>query len=745
MKHAMLFMLLCLCFPFRTLQATELPIIPQPTHVEMLQGSYSLSEIATLRTIGLSDSVTRKFVNYLYSSGLKLSGNAKNSSAVVELLLRQDGTPAESYKLSIFSHKIAIEASSESGLFYGIQSLLQLINNAHEAMIPAMVIKDAPRFGYRGMHLDVSRHFFPIEFIKKQLDMMAYLKLNTFHWHFTDGPGWRLEIKEYPLLTEVAAWRTHKTWKDWWASKRQYANHQSIVAYGGFYTQKQAKEIVAYAAERHITVIPEIEMPGHSEEVLAVYPQLACSGKPYTQSEFCVGNEETFQFLENVLTEVIDIFPSEYIHIGGDEADKRHWKECPKCQKRMQEEGLKEADELQSYLIKRIEKFLIANNRKLLGWDEIVEGGLAPEATVMSWRGEAGGVKSVKSGHDAIMTPGSHCYLDAYQANPATQPEAIGGFLPLEKVYSYNPIPKGLTETEAKHILGTQANLWTEYIPTQQHAEYMLYPRLLALAEVAWTKPENKSWIDFRRRANQMIPFLTERGYNTFTLSDEVAFQHELDSLQKAIKIWLTTEKHAMDIRYTLNGDMPDKKSCIYHSPILITDSAIVTAQLFKNNEPIGKPISNRFDYHLGIGKKVLYNIPINKYYPANGSSTLIDGQKGGLSHGDGRWQGFMTDGMDVTIDFGTITPIHLVQARFMQSIGPWIYFPAEVVISTSDDNVHFTELKRIPTSIDKKASGTIFQTFGWQGSSKGRYVRYQAIPNDIKGGWVFLDEIIVW
>ena len=743
MKKYFLFSLLIFLFSCQQKQQEQqaLNLIPQPNKIEMGSGKLDISAGFNAETQNMETAAADKLLTYL-KENFRISPNGKKLTIVYQL--KKDSLNSnESYSLKVDKKGVEISAFTEAGLFYGIQTLLQLAENNTE--IPYINIEDAPRFAYRGMMLDVSRHFFPLEFVKKQIDLMARYKLNRFHWHLTDGPGWRIEIKKYPELTNIAAWRTHASWKEWWASPRKYLEEGTSGAYGGYYTQEQARELVKYAAERHITVIPEIEMPGHSEEVLAVYPQLSCTGKPYTSSEFCIGNEETFAFLENVLTEIIDIFPSEYIHIGGDEASSEHWKKCPKCQARMKSEGLKDEAELQSYLIKRIEKFLNDKGRKLLGWDEILEGGLAPDATVMSWRGEAGGITAVQSGHDAVMTPGEFCYFDSYQANPGTQPEAIGGFLPIEKVYSYNPVPQKLTAEESKRILGVQANLWTEYIATEQHVEYMLYPRLLALAEVAWTQPENKSWEDFRLRVNKAIPILQEKGYHPFTLSDEAAFSHDMDSVSKAISVTLSTEKAPVEIRYTTNGSQPDAQSLLYENRISVKDSAIVSAQLFQDGKAIGAPVTRRFDYHKAIGKNVIYNIPINKYYAAGGDKALIDGLMGGLSHGDGRWQGFMTDGMDVTIDLGSSQPIKLVDARFMQSIGPWIWFPKEVVLSISDDNQAFTELARVKNNVSDKEPGTLFQNFGWQGEATARYIRYKALPNGIKGGWVFVDEIVVW
>lgn len=719
----------------------EIDIIPKPNNMEFGSGKLDVSEGFALETQNMSTESADRLSNYLHNN-LTISSKGKKLQLMLETAkdsLQSD----EFYSLKIDKKGVQISAVAETGLFYGIQSLIQLAENQTE--IPFLQIKDSPRFAYRGLMLDVSRHFFSMDYLKKQIDMLARYKLNRFHWHLTDGPGWRIEIKKYPELTNTAAWRAHASWKEWWDSGRKYLKEGTPGAYGGYFTQEQARELVKYAAERHITVIPEIEMPGHSEEVLAVYPQLSCTGKPYTSSEFCIGNEETFEFLENVLSEIIDIFPSEYIHVGGDEASREHWKKCPKCQARMKAEGLTDEAELQSYLIKRIERFLQSKGRRLLGWDEILEGGLAPEATVMSWRGEEGGITAVQSGHDAVMTPGEFCYFDSYQANPDTQPEAIGGFLPIEKVYSYNPVSPKLSAEEGKRVLGVQANLWAEYIPTEKHAEYMLYPRLLALSEVAWTQSENKLWTDFRLRVNKAVGQLQSKGYNTFALSDEVAFTHDVDSAKNAISVTLSTEKAPVEIRYTKDGSQPNAQSPIYENPISVKDSAIISAQLFQGENPIGKPVTRRFDYHKAIGKDVAYNIPINQYYPAGGEKALVNGLAGGLSHGDGRWQGFMTNGMDVTIDLGSPQPITFVSARFMQSIAPWIWFPKTVVISVSEDNKTFAELARVENKVPDKEPGTLFQDFGWKGKATARYIRYKAIPNGIKGGWVFVDEVVVW
>ena len=538
----------------------EVQIIPQPQSSELSSGTYGLPRQAVFST-NLPEEDKKEFTEYLQASPFALQPEAEGTQkSVVSFTIIapvSDQESMESYQLSITGKGISV-APSAAGLFYGFQSLLQLAEQEADGTFsfPLIEIKDSPRFSYRGLHLDVSRHFRTKEFLKKQLDAMARYKLNRFHWHLTDGAGWRLEIKRYPELTEQAAYRPYPNWKAWWKGGRKYCTKDAPGADGGYYTQEDAREIVEYARQRHITVIPEIEMPGHSEEVLAVFPHLSCSGKPYVNSEVCIGNEDTFTFLQNVLLEVMEIFPSEYIHIGGDEANMDSWRKCPLCQKRMKQEGLADVKELQSYLIHRMEKFLNEHGRQLLGWDEILEGGLAPRATVMSWRGEEGGIKAAKAGHDVIMTPGGFCYLDSYQDAPTTQPEAIGGYLTLEKVYSYDPIPEVLTKEGADYIQGVQANVWAEYITTAEHMEYMVYPRLLALAEVAWTQPDKKNWEHFHRCALKEVKWLQDNGYHPFDLSKEVGERPEAAipvehlGLMKTVKY---TSPYAP--QYTAGGD----------------------------------------------------------------------------------------------------------------------------------------------------------------------------------------------
>lgn len=656
-------------------------VIPMPRSVEYHSGNFTISPETKFYT-NLSAESRQALTDYLEGTSLGSVPFAESATGNngIELNLCDSSivTGNEAYRIEIDKKGVRLSANTETGIFYGLQTLLQLLNNGDNKTLPALTINDSPRFPYRGLHLDVSRHFFDKEFVKKQLNAMAYFKMNRLHWHLTDGAGWRIEIKKYPRLTSFAARRPFDKLNDWWVGGRTFCEQDDPRAVGGYYTQDDIREVVAYAAERHITIIPEIEMPGHSEEVLATYPELSCSGKPYVNADFCIGTEKTFEFLENVLLEVIDLFPSEYIHIGGDEASKSSWKTCPRCQKRMADEHLNSVDELQSYMIHRIEKFLNDHGRKIIGWDEIIEGGLSPTATVMSWRGEEGGIKAVKAGNQAIMTPGKYCYLDAFQDAPNTQPMAIGGYLTLEKVYSFEPVPDSLSTKEAELILGVQGNVWTEHIPTPEHYEYMIYPRILALAEIGWSPSEVKKWDNFHTRALQAVNILREQGYNPFPLEKEI-------------------------------GDKPESYQKVNH---------------------------------LAIGKKVTYANPYSNHYAAQGEKTLVDGVRGGWMYNDDRWQGFIDCDFDVTIDLGKETDIKQVCAEFIQLKGPYVWLPKQVIISSSVDGEHYDTLATVDNDISPDIETLQFKEFGWEGNAKARYIRYKALSNGIAGGWLFTDEI---
>lgn len=724
----------------------ELGVVPYPQYAQTTSKTVELPSTVTFST-NLAKSDMNDLLAYLPDFAIPMKLVDKNPFVTIEITDATDNPiAAEGYNLTVSKQGVNIQASSAAGAFYGLQTLAQLARNGKE--LPVTTIKDEPRFPYRGLHLDVSRHFFNTDYVKKQIDLVATYKINRLHWHLTDGAGWRLEIPGYPRLTEFAAWRKAANLQDWGKYDHRFCEKNEEGAYGGYYTEADVREVLEYARLRHVTVIPEIEMPGHSGEVLAAYPQLSCTGKPYTSGEVCIGNEETFKFFEDVLDEVIRLFPSRYIHIGGDEASRRHWKACPKCQKRMKEEGLKDESELQSYMIARIEKYLNDKGREIIGWDEILDGGLAPNATVMSWRGTEGGIAAARMGHYAIMTPESHCYLDHYQDDPETQPLAFGACVPIGQTYSYDPAPDSLGTDICKYILGVQGNVWAEYLPTYEHTEYMIYPRIIALAEVGWTPVKNKHPESFKRRINNEIRHIKAKGYNPFTLSELVQTSQTVDYAKKRIMLSLTSEKYPIDIRYTTDGSEPTASSKLYKKPFAVKDSILLTARLFDGNKPLGKSLELRTDYHKGIGKKITY-APDGGYYQnkdvykGGGDTGLLDGLRGGKSYMDGRWQGFCPNDLDATIDLGEVTAIHRVMANFMQIRTPQVFLPAKVEVWASVDGKEFTLLGSDTCSEEEAGKDVIFRDFGWTGTpTEARYVRFHAIQG--KKQFLFTDEIVI-
>ena len=696
-------------------EVRQVNLIPKPEQMTMTGGTFTVDSLALFG--GQSSRNIKTVIDEAWS-----------------------GNP-EGYQLDVTPGGIDLRAGSPDGLFYGMQTLRQLYVGGE---VPCVSIRDNPRFGYRGLHLDVSRHFFSKEEVMKLLDVMSFYKLNTLHMHLTDAGGWRIEIDKYPKLTSETAFRTESDWRKWWDGRdRKYLPEGTPGAYGGYYTKEDIREIVKHAASKHINIIPEIEFPGHSEEVLMAYPELSCSGKPYQNGDFCIGNEKSFTFMEDVLAEVIDLFPSEYIHVGGDEAGKSAWKKCPKCQALMKEKGMKSVDELQSYMIHRAEEFLNSKDRRLIGWDEILEGGLAPEATVMSWRGEDGGIKAARMGHDVVMTPGNYMYLDFYQADPKTQPYAIGGYTPIKKVYSYNPVPAdSLTAEECQHILGVQANTWTEYIQTPEYLEYMMFPRALAVAEIGWTPQELRTWEDFKPRMNAHISKLQGMGIRTFTLSDELEVTMQVDTAGRKIEVILDAEKYPAEIRYTTDGSVPVASSTLYAGPITVQDSAHIKAAIFRDGVLQGTPTEKKVDYHRAINKPIHYNSKLYEGYMAGGTNALLDGYRGGLTYLDGRWQGYLDD-LDCVIDMEEETDIHKVSIRFMQLIGPGVFQPGQVELLTSEDGENFISRGIVPTTVPADDPDLLFQEYTFDGNWKTRYIRLKA-PR-ANPGFIFADEIVVW
>ncbi|MGQ8337124.1 family 20 glycosylhydrolase [Sunxiuqinia sp. A32] len=553
-------------------------IVPKPQSLVVKSGKFKLNNQVSI--IATRPEVASE-ANYLAKSikqqtGLEIPVSKQMQSGNTILLKLNTGIQLlEGYQIHSSNDKFELEAATRDGLFYAIQSFLQLIpvNIQDDIPIPIVEIKDEPRFPWRGLHLDVCRHFYPVDYVKKVIDMAAMHKINVFHWHLTDDQGWRIEIKKYPRLTEIGAWRNETKV----GHMADFPDQFDGVKHGGFYTQEQIKEVVAYAQSRHITIVPEIEMPGHAQAAIAAYPELGCFNQNLdvmkvwgvSNNVFCAGKESTFGFMEDVLSEVIELFPGKYIHIGGDECPKKSWESCQVCQKRIADEGLKNEHELQSYFIQRIEHFLSSKDKKLIGWDEILEGGLAEGAAVMSWRGEKGGIEAANMRHEVVMTPTGWCYFDFYQSSETTEPLAIAGLTDLEKVYGYNPIPKDLVPEKQKYILGTQANLWTEYIATEDKVEYMLFPRLCALSEVQWTNPEVKNYKDFLSRMDAHYLRLSKNNFNYRVPTPQGLFPIQIYNDNYAI-IKLKNSVPSADIRYTLDGTEPNLESERYNLPFQV-------------------------------------------------------------------------------------------------------------------------------------------------------------------------------
>ena len=754
----------------------ELSIVPKPKSVK-LSGQLtdiSLIEKVVLKNNNDSEKKIAKKLKKLLEPIVKISitsNNTFDSGHIIIDMNNQKNIPNEGYKLSIKEGaSVLLEGSSYSGLFYGYQTFRQLCDPELEAglapkntKVPMVEIEDSPVFGYRGMHLDVSRHFFDIDFIKTYIDMIALHKMNVFHWHLTDDNGWRIQIDKYPLLTEKAAWRIDRRSEPW--KKQSPAKPNEKATYGGFYTKEQIREVVRYASEKNIMVIPEIELPGHTSEVFSAYPELSCRGEyiPVNPGSywpnvdiFCAGNDMVFEFLRNVISEVAELFPGPYIHIGGDEADKLNWKSCNQCQTRIANENLKNEDELQSWFIKKVERFLVAKNKKLVGWDEILEGGLAKTATVMSWRGVAGGIEAARLGHDVIMCPTSHCYFDYYQADPSSSPKAFDGHITLKKVYSFNPIPQELKENEKRHILGAQGNLWTEYVQTPERAQYRVLPRMTALSEVLWSGPGKNTFKDFYFRLKQLQNRFDLLNWVYSPGTYKIEINANPDSTRNNYKINLSSEKPGEKIRYTLDGTNPTESSPVYLRPIPINEKTTVRAALFVNNEPI-KTISEKTIYFSrAVGQKIKYNTLYSDRYSGSGKHTLVDGLTGSISHNDPYWQGWLENNFNVTIDLGEVQKLSRVSIGFLESHGSWIFLPSRVVLSFSKDNEVFYSNKLINIKDGKQNGHANRRTIeSPKLELEARFINIEAhnrkkCPSwhpgyDSSGKtWIFVDEIFV-
>ncbi|MGZ3838952.1 MAG: glycoside hydrolase family 20 protein [Flavisolibacter sp.] len=747
--------------------AQQVNIIPQPVSLQLKEGSFIIDNNTTLKINPTSPDLRAAavFFNAYFKSitGRNLPVNTIKKKSMEFRLSRIAEIGEEGYLLNVSPTTVLIRANTKAGILYGLPSLFQTLPAVRTnavLKIPSMDIKDYPRFKWRGMHLDVSRHFFSPALVKEYIDLMASYKINTFHWHLVDDQGWRIEIKKYPNLTGTGAWRVDHTEMVW--GTRPQAKEGEAASYGGYYTQDQIKEIVQYAQERNITIVPEIEMPGHSAAAIASYPYLSCSQLPqlpmtggdYTNisSNYCAGNDSVFLFLQDVLTEVMHLFPSTYIHVGGDEVDKTAWKSCPRCQARIQAEGLKNEEELQSYFIKRIEKFLISKHRKMIGWDEILEGGLAPEATVMSWRGESGGIEAAKMNHDVVMTPGTPVYFDHYQGDPATEPLAIGGFNTLKKVYGYEPVPGELNEEQAKHVLGAQANLWTEYITTAEQVEYMVLPRMLALAEVVWSPKETRNWNSFNERLQSQYRAFDQKGLHYSKGNFKVEIKPFSQNGQLFVN--LLTEAYKGEVYYTTDGQEPSLQSKKYVEPIHIDSTMVLKAVTVVGGKVMStRPAQQSFTIHKAIGKNVMYTNPVSNYYMADGPNSLTDGVRG-TDAVNQYWHGFAGKDLIAIVDLGSDLSIHRVSMGFLQHYRDWIMMPQWVSFEISQDGKNFREVKKVNNMVSTSEQGSIIKDFVAEfPEQKARFVRVtakvlDALPNGHAGegkpAWIFSDEIVV-
>lgn len=749
-----------------SVEQADYQVIPMPHEIVAAQGSPFVlkSGVKILYPEGNAQmqrnaELLAEYLKTATGKDFAVEAGTEGKNAIV-LALGVDNKNPEAYELKVAGEGVTVKGATEAGVFYGIQTLRKSLPVAVGANIslPAVDIKDAPRFAYRGAHFDTSRHFFTVDEVKTYIDMLALHNMNRMHWHFTEDQGWRIEIKKYPKLTEIGSKRSETV-------IGKNSGKYDGVPHEGFYTQEEAKEIVKYAAERFITVIPEIDIPGHMQAALAAYPELGCTGGPYevwkmwgvSEDVLCIGNDQSLKFLEDVFAELIEIFPSEYIHIGGDECPKVRWAQCPKCQARIKQLGLKsdakhtKEERLQSYVISHVEKFLNEHGRQIIGWDEILEGGLAPNATVMSWRGEGGGIEAAKQHHDVIMTPNTYLYFDYYQSKDTdNEPLAIGGYLPVERVYSYEPMPKSLTPDEQKYIKGVQANLWTEYIPTFSHAQYMVLPRWAALAEVQWSAPEKKDYANFLSRLPRLIQWYDAEGYNYAKHVFDVTAEFTPNTTDGTLDITLNTLDDA-PIHYTLDGSEPTAASPRAEGVVKVKENAVFSAKALR---PTGdsRVLTEKICFSKSSMKPIVANQPVNNQYKFNGESTLVDGLKGNGNYKTGRWIAFFKNDMDVTIDLQQSTEISRVALSTCVEKGDWVFDARGLTVEVSADGKNFTKVasESYPAMKEDDKNGVYHHELTFD-PVQARYVRVIAPTEQSMPAWhggkgspafLFVDEI---
>ena len=750
-------------------QTADFNIIPRPQQVKVSNDAPFTLSAKTVISLGTNSQDMKRNANMLASyieqaTGIRPAIGKGKSGAAIILTIDKTIANAEGYKLDADAKQIRIAGASAAGVFYGIQTLrksLPLVNGkASKVSIPAVHIADAPRFAYRGTHLDVSRHFVTADSVRQFIDMLALHNINRFHWHLTDDQGWRIEIKKYPLLTQIGSKRAQTV-----------IGHNSGKydgkPYSGFYTQKQIRDIVKYAADRYITIVPEIDLPGHMQAALAAYPDMGCTGGPYevwqkwgvSDNVLCAGNNKTLTFIDNVLKEITKLFPSKYIHVGGDECPKTQWQKCPKCQARIKalnleaKDGHSAEERLQSYIITHASNYLKSLGRNTIGWDEILEGGLAEGATVMSWRGESGGIAAAKQHHDVVMTPNSYLYFDYYQSlDKANEPLAIGGYLPLETVYSYEPMPKELTADEARHIIGVQANIWTEYMPTFKQMQYMALPRLAALSEVQWSQPALKDYTSFTNRLIEFTHLYDRLGYNYAKHLYNVTIHVDSDKKWREILIHMTTAGNA-EIRYTLDGTEPTANSTLYTGAIVLQKSAKIRAAAFRDGKR-SSVTSQDISFNKATACPVELLQPTHKNYTYKGGATLTDGLLGDKGFGTGRWLGFSGNDLEAIIDLKQNTDVSSVSLNTCVDKGSWIFDARNIEVSVSADGKSFTKVasKSLP-ALEEQTPDNIYTYELTFPQTTTRYVKVTAtsehnIPKwhggKGKPAFLFVDEISV-
>ncbi|WP_162051755.1 glycoside hydrolase family 20 protein [Pontibacter pamirensis] len=734
--------------------AQDINIIPKPASVQVKPGNFTITRNTTIAVKDKEDQSTANFLNdYLQQVyGFKLNVKKRASKNYIRLSSSKPSIDAkDAYSLDVNKDGVTITGDTYAGTFHGLQSLIQLlpVEKSASLVIPAVAIQDAPRFSYRGMHLDVARHMFPVSFIKKYIDYLALHKMNYFHWHLTEDQGWRIEIKKYPKLTSVGGYR------DGTIIGRYPGTGNTGKRYGGYYTQEEAKEIVKYAADRHITVIPEIEMPGHSSAALTAYPWLGCPNTgPYKVEQtwgifddvYCAGKDSTFMFLQDVMDEVMAIFPSKYMHIGGDESPKTNWKTCPLCQKRIKEEGLEDEHELQSYFIQRMEKYINSKGRTIIGWDEILEGGLAPNAIVMSWRGEAGGIAAAQQNHYVIMTPGTHVYFDHSQSQREDS-VTIGGFTTVQKAYSYEPVPKELTPEQAKYVLGAQANVWTEYMSNPAKVEYQIFPRMTALSEVLWTAPEKKDWNDFEKRLLTQFKRYDMWGANYSKAYYDIDAEVLPSPDKQGVTVKLDAKKDLGKLVYAINGTQTERE---YTSPLVIKEPTQVIGLFYKDDKLVDS-LTLKLNINKATGKEITLNEQPSEYFPGEGAFTLVNGIVNRRGGRDQQSIGYSGSDLEATIDLGTAQQVNNVVVHALNSGGTYVYPPKGVEVYGSTDGENFQPLGTANTVSEVAGSKAIVKVEFAPATT--RFVKVavkntQTVPEGKQGAgektWLFLDEIEV-